>query len=881
MSTEQNLDLLIQADSTGVKAGMKESAQAVSASTEKMQQATEKMASASKSAVQQMIESFKQMADKHREATTAAANDSHFAAGKMAESINNAVSGVKTGIDGMGNALGMVSRNFMALAAVAAGTGIFKQGIDESKKFTGEALGLSKSLGIAASEAAVLNIALGDVYVTAEDFTEISRGLTRQLKLNEDAINTLGVTTRDSNGHLLNQHEIIKNAGKVLEEYREGTDRNLAAQVIFGRGVQDAGKVIKAAGADMEGARQKAESLGLMLSENNVKDLKAYKAAMNDLDDSLMAIKKAVGDQVMPVFTELANWMASLGPAAVTVIKGAFGGLAATFWYVRNGVVVLWETINAMVITVAEPLLALSVAMSKAMQGDFNGAKEAITNISSNISAAWSRAMDEMTKSSEKTSEKVKNLFVAGDPTKTAKSGTKDFVNPKEKEPKDKEPKLMRGFEAELSELKVQYQEAQRLEGSFREFTKEQEEKFWEEKLAIVERGSEDEKAIRLKIAQLKLAIDKQAFEVELAELKNQMAEYRNNTDAKLRIAQEYSEKVRHAYGEESVQYKEAQRQIIAIHRQAAEQLRQIDDERAKTIEAYELDRIERTREESQLRTQLGMQTKEQELIQERQFEEQMYQIKFQALQDKLKLAEQDPDRNPVEVAKIHAQIEQLELQHSQRMRQIDQQVTLETQKDWTTMFSTIQSGMANVIKGVLSGTMTMGQAIKSLMQTVLQAVVNMIAQMIARWIAAKLIEMIWGKTAAKAEISANAGKAATAAMASVAAIPYVGWAMAPEVGAATYATAMSYGVLSARNGFDIPAGVNPMVQTHEREMILPQKQADVIRDMADNGGPGGGMTLVVQTLDVGGVKDFFRRNASVMAPGLRNLARNYTPTRS
>jgi len=38
---------------------------------------------------------------------------------------------------------------------------------------------------------------------------------------------------------------------------------------------------------------------------------------------------------------------------------------------------------------------------------------------------------------------------------------------------------------------------------------------------------------------------------------------------------------------------------------------------------------------------------------------------------------------------------------------------------------------------------------------------------------------------------------------------------------------------LSAAGGFDIPSGVNPVVQTHQKEMILPAEYAEVIRGMA------------------------------------------------
>jgi lambda family phage tail tape measure protein len=51
-------------------------------------------------------------------------------------------------------------------------------------------------------------------------------------------------------------------------------------------------------------------------------------------------------------------------------------------------------------------------------------------------------------------------------------------------------------------------------------------------------------------------------------------------------------------------------------------------------------------------------------------------------------------------------------------------------------------------------------------------------------------------------------------------------------------------GMPSAANGFDIPAGVNPITQLHQREMVLPAEYADVIRGMAGNGG--GGSPVVV-----------------------------------
>lgn len=47
--------------------------------------------------------------------------------------------------------------------------------------------------------------------------------------------------------------------------------------------------------------------------------------------------------------------------------------------------------------------------------------------------------------------------------------------------------------------------------------------------------------------------------------------------------------------------------------------------------------------------------------------------------------------------------------------------------------------------------------------------------------------------------------------------------------------------IASAEGGYDIPAGTNPVTQLHEKEMVLPKAQADVIRGLASRGGGFGG----------------------------------------
>jgi len=51
--------------------------------------------------------------------------------------------------------------------------------------------------------------------------------------------------------------------------------------------------------------------------------------------------------------------------------------------------------------------------------------------------------------------------------------------------------------------------------------------------------------------------------------------------------------------------------------------------------------------------------------------------------------------------------------------------------------------------------------------------------------------------------------------------------------------------IFSAEGGFDIPAGLNPVTQLHEQEMVLPKEQANTIRSLghATDAASGGGDT--------------------------------------
>lgn len=760
---------------------------------------------------------------------------------KITGTVNAANDDMAGGLSSVTGAFGKVSGAIAAVGALLAGGAIFRAGVDETKKFTGEAVALSKALGISASEAATLNVALGDIYSSSETFIGAATMLGRQLRTNEEGLNAMGLKTRDANGEFRGMKDLMMDGITVLNGYKEGTDRNLAAQSMFGRGGAEVMAMLKLNNEVLDAAKEKQEQLGLVVGVENVAAAKEYKAAMNDVGDVMTAIRKAIGDAVMPVLTKLGEWFSVIGPAAVTVIKGAVGGLIATFWALKNGVAVVWETINAMVVSVAESLGSVANAIFKAMTGDFEGAKNALSAGGNNIADAWKKALKEMGDSSEETAEKIGNLFSR--PTEAAaKVPTgKSYVDPNpsgKKDPKAPgEKSQMPAWEAELAREKAAFM----LKNDMYEMSLEQEKKYWDDRLQTVDKGDKEYGAIEKKQADLSLQILK-----------------KKALDGRALTLEEIEEKKRFSLSE------------ISIQQQAAEQ-------------AYAMGQISYS-----------------DMLQlDRQFEQERYDIEAAAIQERLALLQKDPNMNPVEYQKLKNQLLEIDRKHVKDKKAIEGAIKLDDTKPMLKVFDTMKSSFSSALTGMLTGAMNWRQALRGIFSSLLNSFVeSLVTPMLMNWAMSLLrqttlyqaffaTKATQDATAATttaatntAEAMSAAGLAGANATASAAAIPIVGWAMAPEAGAAVYAVAAGFAATaSASGGYDVPSGVNPITQLHQEEMVLPAKHANVIRSLADGGEGGGGSVhhhYHIKAFDGQDVKRVLMKHSGSVVAALKEADRKF-----
>jgi hypothetical protein len=798
------------------------------AQTGPLKEGTNQAAASVEGSVSRMNAAFADMAAKIKGHTASAIDSS-----------SSMATGLKGHFETVGGAVGKLNGGLLAFAAVLAGGSFFKSAVDESKQFTSEAVKLSRALGITVDEASALNVALGDIYSSAETFIGASQMLTRNIRTNEQGIREMGVATRDSSGHLRPMQEIMMDSLKTLSNYKQGVDQNIAAQKLFGRGAAEASQLLKLNSAVIEEAKNKQQELGLTVGKENVEASKAYKAAMNDVGDVLLAVKKVIGDAVMPVLTRLGEWFSKLMPPAIFALKVAFSTLASVVIAVMG----VLEALGEIIIGLAAPIMAFGRAIKALLSGD-------MTTATKEMQGMWSTWGDKMGEAFEKAKASASRSLADikaqwGKPTAiSAPTGGKTMG---EEDP-DKGKSRMGKWDAELTAAKVSYEK----QNDLREMSKQQEMAYWEELKKRFKLTKEEMLSVGQKIDSLQLAMNKENIAEQIAAKKAEMESWKNNMVERLRISEEHYAIVVKRYGDESKEAKAAQAEIDRVKRQSAEQLKKAELDAMEMRRNMAMGDIEIEEQNAQALFQQGMISNAEMLTLEQQFEDARFAIKSAALDERMALLLSDPDANPAEIRKTLDQVIQVQQEHQAKLANIRNAAAAEDRKYDKAFADGVGNSFGNMISNVLSGTMKVRDAFRSMAQSVLSTFTGMIGKMAAEWMARKLLEKIISAKSAAGDIGMQAAKAGAGGVASMAAAPFPLNTQAPAFGAAMSALAGSYmGMLapaaSAEGGFDIPAGMNPVTQLHQREMVLPAQYADVIRGMGEGGGKAAAPNVTLQ----------------------------------
>lgn len=810
---------------------------------------------------------------------------------------------------------------FAGLTAAVAGGKAFKEVIDASNQWTGEAKKLSMQLGISTERASVMMVAMRKMGMDSDTVSAAVGGMTRQISTNADAFAKLGVKVRDSGGQYRPVTEVMQEVNAKLGAIKNTTEQNIAGMQVYGKQWSEVRGVLRLTADEIKNAEQKAKDLGLVVGDEQVAQTKKYKESINDLKLVTTSLEVQFGNAVLPAFVKMGGWLSSTGPAAAKVMSATmeslnavmstvgevvgqlwslvrsgfaeigavaaktFGGecpdamtiftnalkvIELAFVGFKTGFMVVLEVVKSAIDSIVGHAMRVGNVISAVLRGDFEGAKQAWVSGGRAIESAERDHYNNLVQIAQDGREKM--LSVMDRPAKStvpikdkaAPTGgpTYDFSDP------SKLKSRLHEWESRLLADKDGFAKQQAIEGTAREYSLEQERDYWRRLLDTVKMSKEERAGVEKKYYVVQAEIRKRDFEQDVAAQKVQLENYRHNHLQREEIAERIYKQTAARYGEESKEARAAYAEIIKEQRAYEEQKLQISRVGAASARVLQLAQVDAEEADARFKVEVHQMTQAQLLAEQERFEQQRYQIKLAALREQEQLMH-GPDEDPVALAALHAQIEQMAEQHQQRIAEIKRRQFVEDKRNALELYGTLESGMQRVIAGTLNGSIRMSNIMQSMLSVVAGAVVDMIAKMAAQWIMQHLVMKGVSSVLAVGEVTSQASVAGAAAIASTAAIPVIGPEMAPAAGAAAFSAAMAFlPTASAAGGYDIPSGLNPIVQTHAREMILPAQHADVIRSLANRGdqSAAGGQVVVNYHDNSGRLTEAeIRRNASAI----------------
>jgi hypothetical protein len=545
----------------------------------------------------------------------------------------------------------------------------------------------------------------------------------------------------------------------------------------------------------------------------------------------------------------------------VTILVGTFKVLASTVATIALVFTEMYRVVKLVISALTDDVLSLGRIIVKVFSGDLAGAME---EHNSRVSRSARRTIDsfrEMKGDAQKYADFMKKLWGAEVPQgKTRETSDEAY-----------DDGSAAAAAAKRAAAEARRAAAERLRIALEELSYKQE--LAGEELELV-----------MKLEQEKLALIKDFYGED-------SQEYIRALRAKERLARNQAQ-VLLRVEENRIQQMAA---LKATEMEIGEQLNQMEID-ADIQKVNTLERLGRltSAQAIQARAQLVQES----IAQEARLAESLYNIKRESVESRLRLE----GLTKAARASLYAQLEQMKLEHEGRMVILTRQAAIQAeaanneaalaaQQRWMG----ITQPIASAFNGMFNSLYTYSANFKdSLLQALDQIVLSFVQQgfqMVAQWAANELaktslttagvatrtgvqaagtaaeVGMETVKTAATvtgvairtgaevagaatstaasaksgiAQVAHSAIKAAAGAYSAIASIPVVGPILAPIAAAGALAAVYALGksIFSASGGFDIPGGVNPLTQLHEKEMVLPAHIAEPLRASLRNASP-------------------------------------------
>lgn len=173
---------------------------------------------------------------------------------------------------------------------------------------------------------------VGKLEVGIKKLSDVMDGASNGSKANIESFSKLGISINDLKTK--SQEDIFGSVMKALADMPQGAERNALGNDLLGKSYTEMLPLLNAGSDGMQDLKTRADELGLVMSEANVKANVQFGDSMDDVKQSIGMVTANISTSFLPIVNQVLNWMLAHMPEIQKVASTAFDVLGKAIQFV-------------------------------------------------------------------------------------------------------------------------------------------------------------------------------------------------------------------------------------------------------------------------------------------------------------------------------------------------------------------------------------------------------------------------------------------------------------------------------------------------------------------------------------------------------------------
>lgn len=220
---------------------------------------------------------------------------------------------------------GKLTKSFIGLVGAS---GAITAGINKVAQYGDRIDKLSQKIGMSSKAFQewdyIMSINGGEVETLQMGFKTLVTQIEGVQKGSKDSINAfraLGVQVKDNNGTFRKADDVFNDVIRKLQQIKDPTQKMILANRLFGRSAAELRPLLNQEAEAIDELRDKANKMGLIMSDDDIKNAVQFTDTMNTLGRFFQANMNKALVQVLPKLTEIMNKIIELKEPIMAIIK--------------------------------------------------------------------------------------------------------------------------------------------------------------------------------------------------------------------------------------------------------------------------------------------------------------------------------------------------------------------------------------------------------------------------------------------------------------------------------------------------------------------------------------------------------------------------------